>query len=102
DKKLEEMPVYGTIASQFNDEGTNTLFVAFLETIQKKFGGEWSTKLKKSDKVVKKNVIIPNNRRHYLREIADTVRNYHKHVDEQVRIARRLFQVNGTLEELKK
>jgi len=45
DKKLEEMPVYGTIASQFNDEGTNTLFVAFLETIQKKFGGEWSTKL---------------------------------------------------------
>ncbi|WP_374724185.1 fused isobutyryl-CoA mutase/GTPase IcmF [Calidifontibacillus erzurumensis] len=102
DKKLEEMPVYGTIASQFNDEGTNTLFVAFLETIQKKFGGEWSTKLKKSDKVVKKNVIIPNNRRHYLREIADTVRNYHKHVDEQVRFARRLFQVNGTLEELKK
>lgn len=101
DKEPEELPVYGTIASQFNDEGTNTLFVAFLETIQGKFGGEWSTTLKKSDKVVKQNIIIPNSRRHYLREISDTVRNYHKQAEEQVKIARQLFQVTGTLEVLK-
>ncbi|WP_458411642.1 fused isobutyryl-CoA mutase/GTPase IcmF [Schinkia sp. CFF1] len=101
DKNPEEMPVYGTIASQFNDAGTNTLFVAFLETIQAKFSGEWSTKLKKSDKVIKQNVIIPNSRRHYLREIADTVRNYHKQAEQQVKIARQLFQVTGTLEVLK-
>lgn len=101
DKNPEEMPVYGTIASQFNDAGTNTLFVAFLETIEAKFSGEWSTKLKKSDKVIKQNVIIPNSRRHYLREIADTVRNYHKQAEQQVKIARQLFQVTGTLEVLK-
>lgn len=101
DKEPEELPVYGTIASQFNDEGTNTLFVAFLEKIQEKFGGEWSTKLQKSDKVVKQNIIIPNSRRHYLREIADTVRNYHKQAEEQVKIARQLFQVTGTIEVLK-
>lgn len=101
EKEPEELPVYGTIASQFNDEGTNTLFVAFLEKIEAKFGGEWSTNLKKSNKVVKQNIIIPNSRRHYLREIADTVRYYHKQTEEQVKIARQLFQVTGTLEVLK-
>ncbi|HHW38113.1 MAG TPA: methylmalonyl-CoA mutase family protein [Bacillales bacterium] len=101
DKEPEGLPVYGTIASQFNDAGTNTLFVAFLEKVQEKFGGEWSTQLQKTDKVVKQNIIIPNSRRHYLREIADTVRHYHKQADEQVKIARQLFQVTGTLEVLK-
>ncbi|WP_017756633.1 fused isobutyryl-CoA mutase/GTPase IcmF [Calidifontibacillus oryziterrae] len=100
DKDLEEMPVYGTIASQFNDEGTNTLFVALLETIQQKFGGEWSTNLQKTSDVSKQNVIIPNSRRHYLRDIADTVRNYHKKAEQQVIIARQLFQVQGTIEVL--
>ncbi|WP_102348213.1 fused isobutyryl-CoA mutase/GTPase IcmF [Bacillus sp. Marseille-P3661] len=100
DQELEQMPVYGTIASQFNDEGTNTVFVALLETINQKSGKNWSTKLQKTNEVVKQNIIIPNNRRHYLREIADTVRNYHKTADEQVKVARQLFQLNGTIETL--
>lgn len=99
-KSPEEMPVYGTIASQFHDKGTNSLFVALLETIKEKCNVEWSTKLEKSSDVVKQNVIIPNNRRHYLREIADTVRSYHKQAEEQVKIARQLFQVTGTIEAL--
>ena len=43
-------------------------------------------------------MIIPNDRRYYLREIAETVRNYHKKAEEQVNIARRLFQLEGAIE----
>ncbi|MGG3736623.1 fused isobutyryl-CoA mutase/GTPase IcmF [Aeribacillus pallidus] len=101
DKDLSEMPVYGTIASQFNDPGTNALFAALIEKINKKMGFDWKTSYSKDEKVVKQNVIIPNERRYYLREIAETVRNYHKHVDEQVRFGRRLFQLEGAIEALK-
>jgi methylmalonyl-CoA mutase len=101
DKDLSEMPVYGTIASQFNDPGTNTLFVALIDLINKKAGTNWTTTLQKADQVEKQNVIIPNERRHYLREITETVRNYHKKVDQQVNIARRLFQLEGAIEAVK-
>jgi isobutyryl-CoA mutase len=101
DKDLSEMPVYGTIASQFNDPGTNTLFVALIDLINKKAGTNWTTTLQKVDNVQKQNVIIPNERRYYLREITETVRNYHKKVEQQVSIARRLFQLEGAIEAVK-
>ncbi|MBB5324028.1 methylmalonyl-CoA mutase [Anoxybacillus tepidamans] len=101
DKDLSEMPVYGTIASQFNDPGTNTLFVALIDLINKKAGTNWTTTLETVTDVQKQNVIIPNERRHYLREIAETVRNYHKHVDKQSEIARRLFQLEGAIAAVK-
>lgn len=55
----------------------------------------------KETHVEKQNVIIPNERRYYLREITETVRNYHKKADEQVALARRLFQVEGAIESVK-
>lgn len=48
--------------------------------------------------VEKQNVIIPNDRRYYLREIAETVRNYHRKAEEQSDLARRLFQLEGAIE----
>ncbi|MCK1994564.1 methylmalonyl-CoA mutase family protein [Peribacillus muralis] len=96
-----EMPVYGTIASQFNDPGTNAVFAALIEKLHEKAGTEWSTSFSKEADVYKKNVIIPNDRRYYLREISDTVRTYHKRSAEQVRIARRLFQLEGAIEAVK-
>ncbi|BDG49143.1 fused isobutyryl-CoA mutase/GTPase IcmF [Parageobacillus sp. KH3-4] len=101
DKDLSEMPVYGTIASQFNDPGTNTLFVALVDLINKKAGTNWKTSLKTVSHVEKHNVIIPNGRRHYLREIAKTVRSYHKRAERQSEIARRLFQMEGAIEAAK-
>ena len=98
DKKYEEMPVFGTIASQFNDPGTNALFSAIVQKLNEKFALNWSTKYSVTEQSVKKDVIIPNNRRYYLLEIADTVRNYHKKVEEQVKIGRRLFQIEGALQ----
>lgn len=101
DRDLEEMPVYGTIASQFNDPGTNALFAALMEKINEKAGTDWQTTFSTSEKVEKKDVIIPVSRQHYLREIADTVHRYHKAAEKQVRIARKLFQLEGVIAALK-
>ncbi|MCM3618017.1 methylmalonyl-CoA mutase family protein [Sutcliffiella horikoshii] len=98
DKELDEMPVYGTIASQFNDLGTNTLFAALLELMNERTGSSYAPSLPTSKDVEKQNVIIPNDRRYYLREISETVRNYHKIAAEQVELARKLFQLDGAME----
>lgn len=100
-KDLDEMPVYGTIASQFNDAGTNALFAAIIDKLNEKTGLNWKTSFSKKTEVKKQNVIIPNERRYYLQEIADTVRNYHKHAEKQAELGRRLFQIEGTIAELK-
>lgn len=94
----EKMPVYGTIASQFNDPGTNALFAAIIEKFNEVLHLGWSTTYSKKEVVEKHDIIIPNSRRYYLREIADSVRNYHKRVEEQVEYARKLFQIEGTIE----
>lgn len=102
DEPVENMPVYGTIASQFNDPGTNTLFVALIEKLNEKFKFNWKTTFKKSDEVRKNNIIIPPERSQYLYEIVETINNYKNFTDEQVFIARKIFQINGTIEALTK
>ncbi|MBT2657736.1 methylmalonyl-CoA mutase family protein [Bacillus sp. ISL-18] len=98
EKDLDEMPVYGTIASQFNDQGTNALFAALVEVINEKAGTEWVTSFSKEAVVEKQNVIIPTDRRYYLREITETVRGYHRKAEAQANIARKLFQLEGAIE----
>ncbi|WP_342433614.1 fused isobutyryl-CoA mutase/GTPase IcmF [Neobacillus sp. FSL H8-0543] len=97
EKDASEMPVYGTIASQFNDAGTNALFAALIEQINQKTGSDWNTSFSKDALVEKQNVIIPTDRRYYLREISETVRNHHKKAEEQANIARKLFQLEGAI-----
>ncbi|WP_177184386.1 fused isobutyryl-CoA mutase/GTPase IcmF [Psychrobacillus sp. OK032] len=98
---LDTMPVYGTIASQFNDKGTNSLFAALIGVLNDKTGSDWETSYEQFVKTQKQNVIIPNERRYYLREITDAVRGYHKKSEEQVAFARRLFQLEGAIEVVK-
>ncbi|HJV17066.1 MAG TPA: fused isobutyryl-CoA mutase/GTPase IcmF [Bacillales bacterium] len=97
EKEFSDMPVYGTIASQFHDLGTNALFAALIEQINEKMGTNWKTSFSKSAFVEKQNVIIPNDRRYYLREISETVRGYHKTAEQQANLARKLFQLEGAL-----
>lgn len=95
----EELPVFGTIASQFNDPGTNVLFANLMKIVEKKTGGNWPTSLNtKIEKVTKKNLIIPPERVQYLGEIVYTIHNYKKFTEEQVGYARKLFQLRGTRE----
>ncbi|MTD30863.1 fused isobutyryl-CoA mutase/GTPase IcmF [Planomicrobium sp. YIM 101495] len=101
DKDLDVMPVYGTIASQFNDKGTNSLFAALVSTVNEKCDTDWSTDYEQFAKTQKENMIIPNDRRFYLREIAEMIRGYHAKSAEQVKFARRLFQLEGALAAVK-
>lgn len=101
DESLDNMPVYGTIASQFNDKGTNALFAALVQIINQKAGRDWETSYEQFAKTQKQDVIIPNDRRYYLRELTDTVRGYHKKTEQQVAFARRLFQLEGALTAVK-
>ncbi|QCJ44900.1 methylmalonyl-CoA mutase [Bacillus sp. S3] len=101
EQAIEEMPVYGTIASQFHDPGTNALFAALVEKVNRAMGTDWVTSFSKHAIVEKQNVIIPTDRRYYLREISETVRSYHKKAEEQANIARKLFQLEGALEAVK-
>lgn len=91
----EKFPVFGTIASQFNDAGTNALFAAIIDTLNEKYGWNTNVDFERYKIAEKQNRIIPNDRRHYLREIALHVRNYHKHVENQSKVARKLYQLEG-------
>ncbi|MGN1387956.1 MAG: fused isobutyryl-CoA mutase/GTPase IcmF [Bacillus sp. (in: firmicutes)] len=102
DQDYADMPVYGTIASQFNDIGTNQLFAALIERLNKTANVQWTTSFSKIGVVEKQNVIIPNDRRYYLREIADTVHQYKEKAEQQAAIASRLYQVEGALQEILK
>ncbi|MBO0958571.1 methylmalonyl-CoA mutase family protein [Neobacillus sp. MM2021_6] len=98
EKEIDEMPVYGTIASQFHDPGTNALFAALVEKVNLVMATDWVTSFSKNGVVVEKqNMIIPTDRRYYLREISETVRGYHRKAEEQANIARKCFQLEGAL-----
>jgi isobutyryl-CoA mutase len=91
DKPLEEMPVYGTIASQFNDPGTNRLYTAVMRTLAHKTNTNLEPHLAASDEMSEKVYIIPPARVRYLSEIAETIRGYGSWADEQARLADRLY-----------
>ena len=97
---LDDMPVFGTIASQFNDKGTNALFAAIVAKINEKYGYDWQTQFSVSEKTQKQDVIIPSERRYYLREISETVRSFYKKAELQSDLATRLYQLEGTLKQL--
>ncbi|MGM0879617.1 MAG: fused isobutyryl-CoA mutase/GTPase IcmF [Bacillota bacterium] len=93
----DELPVFGTIASQFNDPGINVLFASLMKMVEKKTGGIWPTTFnEKIQKVTKKNNIISQDRTGYLGEIIQTVSEYKIFKEEQVAVTRKLSQLRGT------
>ncbi|EJL24913.1 fused isobutyryl-CoA mutase/GTPase IcmF [Brevibacillus sp. BC25] len=95
----EKVPVYGTIASQFNDPGTNVLFAALMHRIVEKTSVDWSVEHLDTTPVrIHKTSLIPTERINYLQDIANTVRQYRAYAEEQSLIARKLFQLQGAKE----
>jgi len=68
-----------------------------VEVINEKAGTDWMTSFSKDAVPEKQNVIIPTDRRYYLREITETVRGYHRKAEAQANIARKLFQLEGAI-----
>lgn len=99
----EQMPVYPTIAAQFNDKGVNTLFKALIEKINEKYDLSWDTKIYTQSgpaEDIQAQAIIPGKRVRYLSEISDSIREYHTWVEDQTEIASKLDQVRGTISQL--
>ena len=86
----EEMPVFGTMAARFNDDGVTALYQAMVPKL-----GELGLKLQKGKLPLvtvrqssNQRAIVPAQRIRYLAEIAESVRGYHAHTAQQARIAR--------------
>jgi isobutyryl-CoA mutase len=92
------MPVYGTIASQFNDPGVTQLYKAIIDKIGTKTGILFHSSLHVDRSVPEKIYIIPPHRTRYLSEISDAIRNYNQWSEKQAEIAQRLYAVKKTIE----
>lgn len=84
DKDTDTMPVFGTIASQFNDPGMNTLYLSLIQTIAAKTAAPLQSQWESASEMSEKIFIIPPARTRYLSEISDNNRNYDKHVKSKV------------------
>ena len=93
------MPVYGTIASQYNNEGLNLYFDKLKSIIVDKTGFTFpeTTHVLKLNNHIEQ--IIPNGKVRYLAEIAEAARNYNKTVEEQAAFANRLQALAQSLRE---
>tara|TARA_B100001741_G_scaffold53665_1_gene41568 strand:+ start:2310 stop:5678 length:3369 start_codon:yes stop_codon:yes gene_type:complete len=98
DEKVENMPVYGTIASQFNDPGANSLYKAIMDTFSKKELGDFNSKFEITDEMSEKIFVIPPNRSRYLSEISENNKSYDKWVTKQKTIAQKLYALQKSLD----
>ncbi len=97
----DTLPIFGTIAAQFNDAGMNRLFTATLDAIAKKTGVPFMAQRPLVSGAGETARIIPAERGRYLAEIVEGAEDYARFVQEQSAIARRMYQLNGALEQLR-
>jgi len=97
--KDEDLPVVGSIASQFNDHGINQLFEKLVHIIEEKKGLHFGAALKheRPNDTTTKSQIIPPARVRYLSEITEAIHDYGRWVNEQCALATQLYQVEGIL-----
>ncbi len=92
DKDPETMPVFGSIASQFNDPGTNALYRALMDKVVEKTGSTaLASNFASSEEMSEKVFIIPPKRTRYLSEIAESNRAYDDRVKSQAGVAQKLY-----------
>ena len=90
------MPVYGTIASQFNDPGTNTLYKSLMALIAERSGQDYAGHLIATEEMSEKIFIIPPARVRYLSEITENNRRYNDWALQQAGYAQQLFALDTT------
>ncbi|GAB4257812.1 MAG: methylmalonyl-CoA mutase family protein [Vicingaceae bacterium] len=100
DANDDELPVFGTIASQFNDPGMNSLYKAVMETIVNKTGADLHSTFTISKEMSEKVYVIPPKRTRYLSEIAENNRHYDDWANEQAKIAEKLYAIHTTIQNI--
>ncbi|MEJ6682166.1 MAG: methylmalonyl-CoA mutase family protein [Flavobacteriales bacterium] len=94
----EDLPVYGTIASQFNDPGMNALYRALMDKIVENTDAELNSTFEVTEEMSEKIWVIPPKRTRYLSEIAESNREYDSWVEKQVEVAENLYGYHKVLE----
>ena len=95
---INDMPVFGTIASQFNDPGMNSLYKAIMNKLVEKTGVDLNSSIEIIQEMSEKIFIIPPARIRYLSEIAENNRAYDKKERNQAEVAQKLFGIYKTID----
>ena len=97
---MDQMPVYGTIASQFNDPGMNSLYKVIMDKLVEKAGADLPSTFEITEEMSEKIFVIPPKRNRYLSEISESNRGYDEWVDAQVALADKLCAIDRTMKTL--
>jgi methylmalonyl-CoA mutase len=98
DVNPDDMPVFGTIASQFNDPGMNTLYKAIMDKVDEKTNSDLKSTFEITREMSEKIYVIPPHRTRYLSEIAESNRHYDETALTQEQVAQKLYGVFKTIE----
>ena len=98
DVNPDEMPVFGTIASQFNDPGMNTLYKSIMDKMVEKTGVDLKSTFEITREMSEKIYVIPPHRTRYLSEIAESNRKYDETALTQFEVAQKLYGIFKTIE----
>jgi len=98
DVNPDEMPVFGTIASQFNDPGMNTLYKSIMDKIVAKTSSDLKSTFEITREMSEKIFVIPPHRTRYLSEIAENNRKYDETALSQEQVAQKLYGIYKTIE----
>ncbi len=95
---VESMPIFGTIASQFNDPGMNTLYKSIMDKIVEKTGADLKSTFQITREMSEKVFVIPPHRTRYLSEIAENNRKYDETALAQIEVAQKLYGIYKAIE----
>jgi methylmalonyl-CoA mutase len=96
---IDSMPVYGTIASQFNDPGMNNLYLHLIHLINERFNTSWTSRLDLTLELSQKLTIIPPERTRYLSEIVAENQKYLEYIEQESYLAEKAWKLQGAMEE---
>lgn len=99
--KVDDMPVYGTIASQFNDPGMNSLYRVIMDKVVEKTGAQLESTFEITNEMSEKIFVIPPHRTRYLSEISESNRSYDEWALNQAEVADKLYGLHTSMETLK-
>jgi len=97
---VDEMPVFGTIASQFNDPGMNSLYKVIMDKVVERTGAELKSTFEITNEMSEKIFVIPPKRTRYLSEISESNRSYDVRALSQAEIADKLYGLHRSIETL--
>ena len=98
DTHMDDMPVFGTIASQFNDPGMNSLYKSIMDKLVAQSGADLKSSFEITKQMSEKIFVIPPSRVRYLSEIAENNRGYDAKASTQKEVAQKLYGIYKTIE----